>query len=102
MKDGSTGSGESSAQGRAGGPSATSATGITGATGTTGRATTRKVSFGATVKAVFWSFFGVRKKSDYEKDAAQLNPVHVVIAGVIGALLFIGLLVTVVHVVVAK
>jgi len=62
----------------------------------------RKASFGATVKAVFWSFFGVRKKSDYEKDAAQLNPVHVLIAGVIGAVLFITILVTIVHFVVAK
>jgi len=62
----------------------------------------RKASFGATVKAVFWSFFGVRKKSDYEKDAAQLNPVHVLIAGVIGAVLFIVVLVTIVHFVVAK
>ena len=62
----------------------------------------RKASFGATMKAVFWSFFGVRKKSDYERDAAQLNPVHVLIAGVIGALLFIGILVTIVRIVVAK
>jgi len=44
----------------------------------------------------------VRKKSDYEKDAAQLNPVHVLIAGVIGAVLFITILVTIVHFVVAK
>lgn len=64
--------------------------------------TERKASFGATVKAVFWSFFGVRKKSDYEKDAAKLNPVHVLIAGVIGAMLFIGILLTIVHFVVAK
>ncbi len=62
----------------------------------------RKASFGATVKAVFWSFFGVRKKSDYEKDAAQLNPVHVLIAGVIAAALFIAILVTIIHFVVAK
>lgn len=62
----------------------------------------RKASFGATMKAVFWSFFGVRKKSDYERDAAQLNPVHVLVAGVIGALLFIGILVTIVRIVVAK
>jgi hypothetical protein len=62
----------------------------------------RKVSFGATLKAVFWSFFGVRKKSDYEKDAAQLNPVHVIIAGLIGAVLFILLLVVIVKIVVAK
>lgn len=49
----------------------------------------RKASFGATMKAVFWSFFGVRKKSDYEKDAQQLNPVHVIIAGLLGALIFV-------------
>ena len=45
----------------------------------------RKASFLSTMRAVFWPFFGVRKRSDYEKDAAQLNPLHVVIAGVIGS-----------------
>ena len=49
----------------------------------------RKGSFGHTMRAVAWSFFGVRKRSDHEKDVNQLNPVHVVIAGVIGAALFI-------------
>ncbi|MEP7294544.1 MAG: DUF2970 domain-containing protein [Burkholderiales bacterium] len=49
----------------------------------------RKGSFIQTMKAVAWSFFGVRKGADYEKDVNQLNPVHVVIAGVIGAVLFI-------------
>ena len=52
----------------------------------------RKGSFLASMKAVFWSFFGVRKRSDYEKDAANLNPVHVIIAGLIGAVIFIGLI----------
>ncbi len=66
------------------------------------QATGRKASFGATMKAVFWSFFGIRKRSDYEKDAAQLNPIHLIIAGVLGALIFIGVLVTVVKLVVAK
>ena len=42
-----------------------------------------------TFKAVAWSFFGVRKASEYEKDVAQLNPVHVIVAGVIAALLFV-------------
>jgi hypothetical protein len=60
------------------------------------KATQRKASFGATVKAVFWSFFGVRKRSDYEKDAAQLNPVHVIIAGIIGAAIFIATLLIIV------
>lgn len=62
----------------------------------------RKASFGATMKAVLWSFFGVRRKSGYEKDAAQLNPVHVIIAGIIGALIFIVTLVMIVKAVVAK
>ncbi len=66
------------------------------------KAAQREASFGATVKAVFWSFFGVRKKSDYEKDAAQLNPVHVIIAGLIGALIFIVTLLLIVKSVVAE
>jgi hypothetical protein len=63
--------------------------------------TRRKASFAATMKAVFWSFFGVRKKRDYEDDAAQLNPVHVIIAGLIGAALFIAILIFIVRMVVA-
>ena len=66
------------------------------------KATQRKASFGATVRAVFWSFFGVRKNKDYEQDAAQLNPIHVLIAGVIGALIFITTLILIVKWVVAK
>lgn len=62
----------------------------------------RKAHLGATIKAVLWSFFGIRKKSDYESDAANLNPVHLIIAGILGAALFIGVLVTIVHFVVAK
>jgi hypothetical protein len=65
-------------------------------------ASRRKLSFFATMKAVLWSFFGVRKGSDYEKDTAQLNPVHVVIAGVIGAIIFIAVLLTIVKSVVAQ
>ncbi len=64
-------------------------------------ASKRRLSFGATVKAVLWSFFGVRKKSAYEEDTAQLNPLHVVIAGVIAAVIFVVILVTVVKTVVA-
>ena len=60
-----------------------------------------KASFLASMKAVFWSFFGIRKRSDYEKDAGNLNPVHVIIAALIGVLLFIGVLVTVVKFAVA-
>jgi hypothetical protein len=66
------------------------------------QASKRKASFFATMKAVLWSFLGIRKKNDYEQDAAQLNPVHVIIAGVIGALIFVLTLIAIVKQVVAK
>ena len=62
----------------------------------------RKASFGATLKAVFWSFFGVRKGRDHEHDAANLNPVHVIVAGLIGVAIFIGVLVLLVRIAVAQ
>lgn len=40
-------------------------------------------------KAVFWSFLGVRKRTEHEKDLAQIKPVQVVIAGLIGAAIFV-------------
>ena len=54
------------------------------------------------MKAVFWSFFGVRKGADYDKDRQQLKPVHVIVAGLVGAALFIGLLVMLVKIAVAQ
>ncbi len=60
------------------------------------------MSFAATVKAVLWSFFGVRKNSAYEEDAQSLNPVHVIIAGIIAAVLFVLALLMLVKIVVAK
>ena len=46
-----------------------------------------------TFKAVAWSFFGVRKASEHQKDVDQLNPKHVIVAGVIAAALFVAALV---------
>ena len=56
-------------------------------------AAARKGSFIQTLRAVGWSFFGVRRSADYAQDVAKLNPVHVIIAGIIGAALFVVLLV---------
>lgn len=53
------------------------------------QAVQRKGSFAATIKAVVWSFLGIRRSADYEKDLNQLNPVHLVIAGLLVAALFI-------------
>ncbi|HEV8519431.1 MAG TPA: DUF2970 domain-containing protein [Burkholderiales bacterium] len=48
-------------------------------------------------KAVFWSFFGIRKRAEYEKDAVSLSPLQVIVAGIIGAIIFVLSLVTLVH-----
>ena len=42
-----------------------------------------------TFKAVAWSFFGVRRASEHEKDVSQLNPLHVIVAGIVAAALFV-------------
>ena len=52
----------------------------------------RKASLRQTISAVAWSFFGVRRGKDHENDMAKLNPVHLIIAGVLGAALFVLLL----------
>jgi hypothetical protein len=61
------------------------------------QAVKRKGSFLQTFKAVAWSFFGVRKSVDHEKDVGRLNPLHVVIAGVLLAAMFVGGLVLLVN-----
>ena len=66
------------------------------------QATQRKLSFFATLKAVCWSFLGVRKKSAFEQDVAKLNPIYVAIAGVIMAIIFIATLLVIVKHVVAN
>lgn len=47
--------------------------------------------------AVFWSFLGVRKRRDHDLDAVTLKPVQVIVAGIIGAALFVFVLVMVVR-----
>jgi hypothetical protein len=62
----------------------------------------RKGSFGQTLRAVGWSFFGVRKSAEHEKDVTQLNPVHVIVAALIGVAVFITTLVLLVRWVLAS
>ena len=66
------------------------------------KAAGRKASFLQTMRAVAWSFFGIRKGAEYEKDVNQLNPVHVFIAGVLGAGVFVIALVVLVNWVLAS
>jgi hypothetical protein len=62
----------------------------------------RKLSFWQTLRAVGWSFFGVRKSAEWEKDVGQLNPVHLIIAGLMAAVLFVVVLVLLVQWVIAS
>jgi len=56
-----------------------------------------KLSALRAARAVFWSFLGVRRGRDYQTDAIHLTPLQVVVAGIIGALLFIGTLLLLVY-----
>ena len=55
-----------------------------------------------TMRAVAWSFLGIRRSSGYAQDVQQLNPVHVVIGGIVGAALFVGVIVMLVSWVVSS
>jgi hypothetical protein len=57
----------------------------------------RQATFGQTLRTVLWSFFGVRKRSDHERDTARINPVHVVIAGVLATATFVLILILIVR-----
>jgi hypothetical protein len=50
-----------------------------------------------TFRAVAWSFFGIRRSADHAQDVQKLNPVHLVIAAVVSAALFVLVLVLLVR-----
>ncbi len=56
-----------------------------------------KASFGQTMRAVGASFFGVRGRAAHASDARRLNPVHVIVAGIVLAICFVLVLVAIVR-----
>ena len=48
-------------------------------------------------RAVFWSFLGIRKRAAHEKDVVTLKLSHVIVAGIIGAVILVLSLVVLVH-----
>ncbi|MBV6304482.1 DUF2970 domain-containing protein [Candidimonas humi] len=62
----------------------------------------RKLNFLQTMKAVSWAFFGVRKGKGYAEDIAKLDPGHIIIGGIIAAILFVLVLVWIAHMVVSS
>jgi len=65
-----------------------------------GETTGRKPGFLETLKAVGASFFGVRGGSAHRHDMARLNPVHVILVGILLAAVFVITLVLIVKTVV--
>lgn len=61
-----------------------------------------KPSLWRTVKAVAWSFVGLRARGDYEEDVKNLNPLHILAVGLVGIFLFVGVLVLLVNWAVAR
>ena len=50
-----------------------------------------------TVRAVAWSFLGIRKGSGLQEDMQQLNPLHVVLVALVAVALFVAGLIALVN-----
>ena len=48
-----------------------------------------KPSFWLTVKAVVWSFVGLRSRKAFDQDTQRINPLHVVLVGLMGVFVFV-------------
>ena len=63
------------------------------------KSTTR--SLPETFKAIAWSFVGLRRKKDFDKDVGNMNPLYVLVCALIGVAIFIGTLLAIVRSVVS-
>ena len=61
-----------------------------------------KVSLMRSVKAVAWSFLGIRKSSEFQEDIDKITPLHVLGVGLVAVFLFVISLIFLVNLVVAK
>lgn len=41
------------------------------------------------LKAVAWSFIGIRSRAGLQEDIAKVNPLHVLLAGVVTVMVFV-------------
>jgi hypothetical protein len=57
----------------------------------------RPIDWWGTVKAVLWSFIGLRRRSDFEQDVQRLNPIAVMVTAVVLTLVFIIALMSIVR-----
>lgn len=57
----------------------------------------RKGSLLRTVRAVAWSLIGLRKGSEYQQDIEKLNPLHIILVGLVAVFLLVVALIALVN-----
>ena len=57
----------------------------------------RNGSFWRSVKVVAWSFIGIRKNSEFQEDLNRVGPIHIIVVGIVGAIVFVGGLIALVN-----
>ncbi|APW39793.1 hypothetical protein RD110_23475 [Rhodoferax koreense] len=61
-----------------------------------------KGSLWSTIKAVGWGLVGIRKRSGFESDLVKINPLHLIVVGLVTVLVIVVGLIVLVNWVVAK
>lgn len=61
------------------------------------RGAPRPAGFLGVLGAVFASFLGIRKKASGERDTTSIKLTHIVVAGILGAAILVGLVLTLVR-----
>jgi amino acid transporter len=61
-----------------------------------------KKSLWRTAKTVAWSFVGLGGRAAYDEEAKNLNPLHLIVVGLIGVFIFVAALVLLVNWMVAR
>jgi hypothetical protein len=62
----------------------------------------KQSSFMHSIKLVAWSFVGIRSKKGYQDDLSRVNPLHVVLVGIVSVLIIVVGLIGLVNWVVTK
>jgi hypothetical protein len=53
-------------------------------------------TFIAAIKSIGWAFLGIRARRGHENDLARLKPIHFIAAGLLGAFVFVMILILVI------
>jgi hypothetical protein len=60
----------------------------------------KQASFLDVLKTIAFGALGVRRRADHERETTRIKPLHIVVAGIVAAALFILTLITIVRLVV--